>query len=90
MGIKTILVPVDGSKGSFAALSRAFIVARRFGAHIRALHVMTHGSDITAAGAYNLPAKLRKSVESKADELALKTPQAGWGNSVLAPRVRQC
>jgi len=30
MGIKTILVPIDGSKGSFAALSRAFIVAKRF------------------------------------------------------------
>jgi len=72
MGIKTILVPIDGSKGSFAALSRAFVVARRFGSHITALHVMTHGSDITAAGAYNLPAKLRKSVESKADEQALK------------------
>ena len=72
MGIKTILVPIDGSKGSFAALSRAFIVAGRFGAHIKALHVMTRGSDIAAAGTYNLPAKMRKSVESKSDELALE------------------
>lgn len=72
MGIKTILVPIDGSKGSFAALSRAFIVAERFGSHIKALHVMTHGADITAAGTYNLPAKLRKSVEGKADKLALE------------------
>jgi nucleotide-binding universal stress UspA family protein len=39
MGIKTILVPVDGSKGSFAALDRAFVVADRFGSHIKALHV---------------------------------------------------
>jgi len=72
MGIKTILVPIDGSKGSFAALSRAFIVAGRFGAHIKALHVMTRGSDIAGAGTYSLPAKLRKSVETKSDELALK------------------
>lgn len=72
MGIKTILVPIDGSKGSFAALSRAFVVANRFDSHIKALHVMTHGADIAAAGTYNLPAKLRKSVEGKADEAALE------------------
>lgn len=72
MGIKTILVPIDGSKGSFAALSRAFIVASRFGSHIKALHVMTHGADIAAAGTYNLPANLRKSVEGQADKAALE------------------
>lgn len=72
MGIKTILVPIDGSKGSFAALSRAFVVANRFDSHIKALHVMTHGADIAAAGTYNLPAKLRKSVEGMADEAALE------------------
>lgn len=72
MGIKTILVPIDGSKGSFAALSRAFIVANRFGSHIKALHVMTHGADIAAAGTYNLPANLRKSVEGQADRAALE------------------
>jgi len=72
MGMKTILVPIDGSKGSFAALSRAFVVARRFGAHIKALHVMTRGADIAGTGTYNLPAKLRKSVEGKADQLAME------------------
>jgi len=72
MGIKTILVPIDGSKGSFAALSRAFVIAKRFDSHIKALHVMTHSADIAAAGTYNLPAKLRKSVEGKADEQALE------------------
>lgn len=72
MGIKSILVPIDGSKGSFAALSRAFVVADRFGAHIKALHVMTHGADIAAAGTYNLPAKLRKTVVGQADKLALE------------------
>ena len=72
MGIKSILVPVDGSKGSFAALGRAFDVANRFGAHIKALHVMSHGADIAAAGTYNLPAKLVKTIVSEADKLALQ------------------
>ena len=71
MGIKTIMVPIDGSKGSFAALSRAFVVAKRFESHIKALHVMTHGSDIAGTGTFNLPAKLRKSVETEAEKLAL-------------------
>ena len=72
MGIKTILVPIDGSKGSFAALSRAFVVARRFDAHINALHVMTHGSISTGQGAYDLPASLKKSVETEAEKLSIK------------------
>jgi nucleotide-binding universal stress UspA family protein len=72
MGIKNILVPIDGSKGSFAALSRAFIVAKRFDSHIKALHIMTYGADIAAAGTYGLSAKLRKSVESKAEKVALE------------------
>jgi nucleotide-binding universal stress UspA family protein len=33
---------------------------------------MTHGADIAAAGTYNLPAKLRKSVEGQADKAALE------------------
>ena len=72
MGIKTILVPIDGSKGSFAALSRAFMVAKRFESHIKALHVMMRGSEIAGTGTYNLPAKLRKSVEGEADKHALE------------------
>ncbi len=72
MGIKTILVPIDGSKGSFAALSRAFVVARRFESHIKGLHVMTRGSDVATAGTYNLPAKLRKNVEAEAEKGAMK------------------
>jgi nucleotide-binding universal stress UspA family protein len=45
MGIKTILVPIDGGKASFAALDRAFVVADRFGSHITALHVMQRATD---------------------------------------------
>jgi len=72
MGIKTILVPIDGGKGSFAALDRAFVVAKRFGAHIQALHVMQRVSDAASYGFYNVPAKLRKNVESEAEKAALE------------------
>jgi nucleotide-binding universal stress UspA family protein len=72
MGIKTILVPIDGSKGSFSALGRAFVVAQRFGAHIEALHVMQRVSDAASYGFYNVPAKLRKTIESGAENAALE------------------
>ncbi|UCC55534.1 MAG: universal stress protein [Gammaproteobacteria bacterium] len=72
MGIKTILVPIDGSKNSFAALERAFVVANRFGSHIKALHVMLPPTDGTATGFYNLPANLRKSAESEAEKAAIQ------------------
>jgi nucleotide-binding universal stress UspA family protein len=67
MGIQAILVPIDGSKESFAALGRVFIIAERFGAHIKALHIMTRASDVSSAGFYNLPVNLRKSAEDNAD-----------------------
>jgi nucleotide-binding universal stress UspA family protein len=72
MGIKIILVPVDGSKSSFKALDRAFMIADRFGSHIKALHVMLHASYAAATGLYNVPAKLRKDVEQKADKAAIE------------------
>ncbi|MFZ0468152.1 MAG: universal stress protein [Thiogranum sp.] len=72
MGIKIILVPVDGGKSSFKALDRAFIIADRFGAHIKALHVMTRASDVAVTGLYNVPAKLRKDVEQKSDAAVME------------------
>jgi len=72
MGIKTILVPIDGSKGSFMALDRAIVVADRFGAHIKALHIMLSAADVATTGFYTLPAKLRKEVESTADKAAME------------------
>ena len=72
MGIKTILVPIDGSKGGFATLDRAFIVAYRFGSHIKALHVIQRASDVAAAGFFNLPANLRKSAQDEADKASME------------------
>lgn len=73
MGIKTILVPIDGSQASFAALDRVFVVAERFGSHIKALHVMPRASDVAAAGFFNLPAKLGRNAEIEADKAAMET-----------------
>jgi nucleotide-binding universal stress UspA family protein len=72
MGIKTILVPIDGSKSSFAALERAFVVAERFGSHIKGLHVMLPPTDGAATGYYNLPASLRKRAESEAEKAVVQ------------------
>ncbi len=72
MAIKTILVPIDGSKESFAALDRALVVADRFGSHIKALHVMLRASDVAAAGFFNLPAKLRQNAEIEADKVTME------------------
>jgi nucleotide-binding universal stress UspA family protein len=72
MGIKTILVPIDGSKESFTALDRVFVVAERFGAHIKALHVMQSASEVAAAGFFNLPANLRKNAQTSVDKAAME------------------
>ena len=72
MSIKTILVPIDGSKESFAALDRAFVVANRFSSHIKALHVMLRASDVAAAGYFNLNAKLRKNAEIEVNKVSME------------------
>jgi nucleotide-binding universal stress UspA family protein len=76
MGIKTILVPIDGSTESFAALDRVFVVAERFGAHIKALHVMQSASEVASSGFFNLPANLRKNAETSADAAAMERAMA--------------
>jgi len=72
MAIKTILTPIDGSKESFAALDRAFVVANRFGAHVKALHVMLPASDAAATGTFNLPSKFRESAVIEAGKVSME------------------
>jgi nucleotide-binding universal stress UspA family protein len=43
--IKIILVPLDGSERSAAVLDSALVIARRFDAHIKAVHVRERGSE---------------------------------------------
>lgn len=70
MSIKIILVPVGGSKDNLKALNRAFVIARRFGAHIKGLHVMERVSDAVSFE-FHLPAGLRGSVQASAEQSAL-------------------
>jgi nucleotide-binding universal stress UspA family protein len=72
MGIKSILVPVDGGPESFAALEQAFVIAQAFGAHVDALHVMQRVSDGASQGLYNLSARLRKDLEVETEKVALE------------------
>jgi nucleotide-binding universal stress UspA family protein len=52
--IKVILVPVDGSERSADVLDTALVVAKRFDAHIKVVHVRQHTSEL-----FNLPAGFR-------------------------------
>jgi len=70
MSIKIILVPIGGDKVSLTALNRAFVIAKRFGAHIKGLHVMERVSDAVSFE-FHLPAKLRGSVQASAEKAAL-------------------
>ena len=70
MSIKIIMVPFGGNSDSVTALNRAFVIARRFGAHIKGLHVMERMSDAVSFE-FHLPAKLRGSVQASAEQTAL-------------------
>jgi len=70
MSIKIILVPISGNEESLTALKRAFVIAERFGAHVRGLHVMERISDAVSFE-FHLPANLRGSVQQSAEQLAL-------------------
>ncbi|MBT3046141.1 MAG: universal stress protein [gamma proteobacterium symbiont of Ctena orbiculata] len=69
MSIKTILVPIGGRKASMTALERAFVIAERFGAHIKAVHVMERAFDAVSFE-FHLPAHLRGSVEESSEQSA--------------------
>jgi nucleotide-binding universal stress UspA family protein len=71
MAVKSVLVPIDGGAASFAALNQACVIAKRFGAHIVALHVMQRVSDGAPVGLYNLSADMRKDIEQKVEAAEL-------------------
>lgn len=52
--IKIILVPLDGSERSAEVLDTALVIAKRFDAHIKAVHVREHSIEM-----FNLPAAYR-------------------------------
>jgi len=66
MSIETILVPMDGSSTSAEVLETAWVVAKRFDAHVEALHVLPRPEDMEGFLFPQLPAKLRKTVAEEA------------------------
>ena len=62
MTIKSILVPLDGSDESFAVLDTALVIANRFEARIKAIHVRPISAESLPFQFDPLPAKLKKSV----------------------------
>ena len=65
MSIKVILVPVDDRPDASEALGRALLVARRFDAHVRALHVAGSALD-PAERMSNVPAIQREQIREQA------------------------
>ncbi|MDH3219496.1 MAG: universal stress protein [Gammaproteobacteria bacterium] len=59
--IKIILVPVDGSERSAEVLETALVIAKRFDAHIKVVHVREHASEPFMFG--GMPASYRKEFE---------------------------
>ena len=53
--IKIILVPVDGSERSAQVLDTALVIAKRFDAHIKVVHVRERSLE-----PFNLPAAYRE------------------------------
>ena len=74
MSIKLILAPLDGSERSIHALCTAQVVANRFGAHIKAVHVRERAAEPYLFN--SLPASLKTEYEkvarSASDELVAK------------------
>lgn len=68
MAIKSILVPLDGSERAFHVLETALIVANRFGAQIKAVHVKPGAEDLLPYEADYLSAKLKKNIISEAQK----------------------
>lgn len=66
MGIQTILVPLDGSDAGTEVLDTAWVVARRFNAHIQALLVMPDPAWAEGYQFSQLPSKLRGMVAEEA------------------------
>ena len=68
MSIKKILVPLDGSSAANGVLDTALVVAKRFGAHINALHVMQRPEDAAPYMFDRIPASLKKSVSKELEK----------------------
>lgn len=66
MTVKSILVPLDGSDASFAVLDTALVVANRFDAKIKGMHIRPRAADLPYELDY-VSEKLKKNVIKEAE-----------------------
>lgn len=68
MSVKSILVPLDGTEASYAVLDTALVIANRFNAKIKGLHIRPKTGDLPYELDY-VPEKLKKSVVAEAERV---------------------
>jgi nucleotide-binding universal stress UspA family protein len=72
MTVKSILVPLDGSDASFDVLDTALIVANRFDAKIKGIHVRSKSADLPYELDY-VSDDLKRSVVEEAERISRET-----------------
>ena len=84
MAIKSVLVPLDEGPGSFHVLETAFVVARRFGAHISCVHALRNAESSEPYVFANLTGTLRDAVVSESARAAQLSADTIRDNFVAA------
>jgi nucleotide-binding universal stress UspA family protein len=87
--IKIILVPVDGSERSAAVLDTALVIAKRFDAHIKVVHVRERGSEPFLFS--EMPDKLREQLmkmNSRAANSVVDTVRAQFNDFCQRGKVK--
>ena len=88
--IKIILVPLDGTERSAEVLDTALVVANRFGAHIKAVHVREHTSEPFMFS--GMPASYRKEfveMSTKAVDSVVSTVQQQFNEFCVRSGVKK-
>lgn len=91
MSIKSILVPLDETQRSFNVLETAFVVARRFGAHVSAVHVQQNTALSEPFVYSNLTGSLKEAVvreTAQASERAASAVKSRFEVACAAAGVR--
>ena len=89
--IKIILVPLDGSERSAEVLDTALVVANRFNAHIKAVHVREHSGEPFMFS--EVPASYRKEfveMNGKAVDAVVDTVNSSSMHFARAAGSRKC
>lgn len=81
MTVKSILVPLDGSEASFAVLDTALVVANRFNAKIKGMHIRSKTGDLPFELDY-VPEKLKRSVVVEAERVSTENARAVYDQFV--------